>query len=104
MRVLYDHNGMPVRLMDERMAHILDHPEMVGMEAAIDETLLEPEIVIQSKSDDQAKLYYHSYARTPVGEKLLCVVVKVQQDDAFVLTAYLTDRLKRGEVIWSAQP
>ena len=40
-----------------------------------------------------------------MGEKLLCVVVKVlREDDAFVLTAYLTDRLKRGEVIWSAQP
>lgn len=75
------------------------------MEAAIDETLLEPEIVIQSKSDDRARLYHRSYTSTPVGGKLLCVVVKVLRgDDAFVLTAYLTDKLKRGEIIWSAQP
>ena len=61
--------------------------------------------MIQSRSDEQAKLYYRSYASTPVGEKLLCVVVKVlREDDAFVLTAYLTDKLKRGEVIWSARP
>lgn len=97
--------GMPIRLTDERLAHVLDHPEMTGMEAAIDDTLLGPETVIQSQSDDQARLYYRSYRSTPVGEKLLCVVVKVpREDDAFVLTAYLTDKLKRGEVIWSAQP
>lgn len=74
------------------------------MEAAIGETLLAPEIVIQSRSDGQARLYYRSYTGTPVGEKLLCVVVKVLRGDAFVLTAYLTDKLKRGEVIWTAEP
>lgn len=96
---------MPIRLTYERLAHVLDHPEMTGMEAAIDDTLLGPETMIQSQSDDQARLYYRSYRSTPVGEKLLCVVVKVpREDDAFVLTAYLTDKLKRGEVIWSAQP
>lgn len=104
MRILYDHRGMPIRLTDERLAHILDHPEMTGMEAAIDETLLEPEIVIQSQSDDQARIYYRSYSSTPVGEKLLCVVVKIAREDAFVLTAYLTDKLKRGEILWSARP
>ena len=75
------------------------------METAIGETLLGPEIVIQSRSDERARLYYRSYTSTPVGEKLLCVVVKVpREDDTFVLTAYLTDRLKRGEIIWSARP
>lgn len=84
MRILYDHRGMRVRLTDERLAHVLCHPEMSGMEAAIDETLLGPEIVVQSRSDEQARLYYRSYTSTPVGEKLLCVVVKVpREDDAF---------------------
>jgi hypothetical protein len=35
-----------------------------------------------------------------VGGKHLCVVVKVRQDDAFVVTAYLTDRVKKGTVLW----
>jgi len=30
----------------------------------------------------------------------LCVVVKTFDADAFVLTAYLTDRIKEGEVLW----
>jgi hypothetical protein len=104
MRVLYDHLGTPVRLTVVGLAHVLDHPEMIGMETAISETLLSPEIVIRSRSDEQTRLYYRTYTGTRVGAKLLCVVVKVRPGDAFVLTAYLTDRRKRGEVIWTAEP
>jgi hypothetical protein len=31
---------------------------------------------------------------------MLCVVVKYAQADAFVLTAYLTDKPKKGEQLW----
>lgn len=58
--------------------------------------------MIRSVSDEQTQLYYRVYSNTLVGEKLLCVVVKVLDQDAFILTAYLTDRVKRGEVLWSA--
>jgi hypothetical protein len=37
---------------------------------------------------------------TRVGDKWLCVVVKYAADDAFVLTAYLTDKPKKGEQLW----
>lgn len=70
------------------------------MEAAIEETLLHPERVVQSASDVQARLYYRLYFRTIVGSKLLCVIVKTLDQDAFVLTAYLTDRIKQGVPIW----
>lgn len=60
--------------------------------------------MVQSRSDDEARLYYRFYTGTPVCEKILCVVVKVRREDAFILTTYLTDKLKRGEVIWSAGP
>lgn len=35
-----------------------------------------------------------------VGGKYLCVVVKVTNGDAFVMTAYLTNKIKRGNAIW----
>jgi len=98
--LLHDFNGLAIRLTDERRAHILQHPEMVPMAAAIEETLLRPERVVQSFSDPQAHLYYRFYFRTIVGSKFLCVVVKTSDGDAFVLTAYLTDRIKKGEVLW----
>jgi hypothetical protein len=47
-------------------------------------------------------LFYEFYARTLVGGKWLCVVVKYASDDAFMITAYLTDQLKAGETIWPA--
>jgi hypothetical protein len=35
-----------------------------------------------------------------VGGKWLCVVVKYEENDAFVVTAYLTDKPKAGEDLW----
>jgi hypothetical protein len=37
---------------------------------------------------------------TRVGNKYLAVVVKVQETDAFVVTAYLTDKVKSGKLLW----
>jgi phage-Barnase-EndoU-ColicinE5/D-RelE like nuclease2 len=100
MKILRDHTGLAIRLTDERLTHILEHPEMKEMEKAIEETLLRPERVVESFSDPQARLYYRFYFGTLVGDKYVCVIVKVSSDDAFVLTAYLTDRIKRGVTIW----
>ena len=73
---------------------------MVGLEGAIEETLLHPEQVVESFGDPQARLYYRFYIGTKVGNKYLCVVVRVVGNDAFILTAYLTDKVKRGVQIW----
>ena len=45
-------------------------------------------------------IVYRFYSDTIVGDKHLCVVVKVAASDAFVLTAYLTDRVKKGVQLW----
>ncbi len=73
---------------------------MVGIEEKIEQTLKAPESVIESLSDSEAQLYYRFYFGTPVGGKFLCVVVKAGEREAFVLTAYLTDRVKRGRQLW----
>lgn len=36
MKILTDYQGEKVRLTDERLNHILEHPEMVNMESATD--------------------------------------------------------------------
>jgi len=101
MKVLRDYRGIAVRFTDERLAHILSHPEMLEMEREIEKTVAQPEHVVKSRSDAEARLYYRFYPRTRVGEKYLCVVVKVRGTDAFVLTAYLTDTVKKGEALWN---
>jgi hypothetical protein len=98
VKILRDYAGRVIRLTDERLAHILDHPEMAGQAAAIEEVLLHPERVMESLADPHARLYYRFYVGTRVGDKYLCVVVKIVAEDAFVLTAYLTDAVKRGLV------
>jgi hypothetical protein len=50
----------------------------------------------------ETRLYYRYLATTLVGPKYLCVVVKVLPGDAFVITAYLTDNVKKGRVLWPA--
>jgi hypothetical protein len=100
MRLFFGRDGIAIRLTDERRRHILEHPEMVEMEAAIEETLIDPQSVVQSITDTEVHLYYRFYFRTIVGGKFLCVVVKMREAGAFVLTAYLTARIKKGDRIW----
>ena len=73
---------------------------MADLEAALAETLAQPTQVVLSQSDAGAELSYRFYLGTRVGDKWLCVVVKYSEDDAFVLTAYLTDQPKKGEILW----
>lgn len=100
MKVLRDYRGRPVRLTDERLAHILEHPELAALETAVAETLEHPTLVVQSRTDASAELSYRFHLGTRVGDKWLCVVVKYMPDNAFVLTAYLTDKPKKGDQLW----
>jgi len=100
VKILTDYEGRAIRLTDERLAHILEHPEMQGMEDRIEQTVRIPERVLESLSDPQARLYYRFYLGTRVGDKHLCVVVKLADNDAFVLTAYLMTKPAGGRQIW----
>lgn len=100
MKIVRDCFGRSVRLTDGRLAHILQHQEMAEMEAEIERALQAPAEVRVSRSDDTVQLFYEFYAQTRVGGKWLCVVIQYPPDDAFVVTAYLTDQLKPGETIW----
>jgi hypothetical protein len=100
VKILSDYQGRDVRLTDERLAHVLEHPEMRGMESALEETVRHPTLVIESRTDSPVRLNYRFYFGTRVGDKWLCVVIKYAPEDAFVVTAYLTDKPKRGKQIW----
>jgi hypothetical protein len=102
MLVLTDYQGRSIRLTEERLAHILTRPEMAGMELQISVTLKQPQLVRRSRSDDSTELFYRFYTQTAVGDKWLCIVVKYLLDDAFIVTAYFTDQLKKGEELWQS--
>jgi hypothetical protein len=100
MKMLTDCFGQKVRLTDERLAHIVGHPEMQNMALEIERVLRQPQLVRRSRTDTAARLFYEFYAQTLVGGKWLCVVVKYAENDAFVVAAYLTDKPKAGEDLW----
>jgi hypothetical protein len=97
--VYLDFEGMRIRLTDERLAHVEEHPEMLSGKEFIAGTLSNPESVVQSLSDPSARLYYRLCKQTSVGDKYLCVVVKMSQDP-FIVTAYMTDAVKKGTLLW----
>jgi len=100
MEILTDYQNRQIRLTEERLQYILDHPEMVDMRFKLEIVLQTPEVIRQSRSDSRVYLYYRFYEQTIVGAKWLCVVIKDNSDDAFIITAYLTDKLKQGLEIW----
>jgi hypothetical protein len=100
MKLLRDYQGRDMRLTDERRQHILEHPEMANLESALEDTLRQPQYVVGSLTDPAAELSYRFYHGTKVGDKWLCIVVKYAVSDAFVMIAYLTDKLKKGTQLW----
>jgi len=76
MKWLKDIHNRWIRLTEEREKHIEeDHPEMSGQIDKIQDTLLNPDIIVKSKTDPEVELFYRYYEITPVTEKYLCVVV-----------------------------
>lgn len=101
MTLFTDYAGRAVRLTDERRAHLLQHPEMADLEPLLPHAIASPDVVVRSSTDDTVLLYYRQAATATFGDKLLCVVIKHLPDDAFVITAYLTDKIKTGDTLWT---
>ncbi len=73
---------------------------MYGQIDKIQDTLSNPDIIVKSRTDMEVELFYRHYDITPVTEKYLCAVVKVLVGDLFIITAYFTDTIKRGKMLW----
>jgi hypothetical protein len=58
MKTLKDCFGHSVRLTEERLAHILERPEMKDMGEEIERVLRQPQLVRRSRSDDAVRLFY----------------------------------------------
>jgi hypothetical protein len=101
MQLLKDIHNRSIRLTAERRLHLeTAHPEMVDYVSRIAETLANPDTIVRSRTDAMVELFYKHYLSTPVTNKFLCTVVKVLPDNYFIITAYYTDTVKRGTVLW----
>ncbi len=71
------------------------HPEMKGKEAEVKECLRNPVEIRRSADDPDVYLYYLPYDR-----HFICVVVRYLDGDGFIITSYITDKIKEGETVW----
>lgn len=90
--------GFRVRVMRSYWDLIITikHPIMAGREHDVQETLQNPSEIRQSRSDQDVYLFYKS-ERT---KRWVCAVSKKLDDDGFLITAYPTDAIKEGELVW----
>ena len=100
MKILKDNQGNNIRLTDERLEHILLHPEMIELQNKIETAIINPDYIIKSKVDKNVKLFNKFYITKQFGGKYLCVVVKYEKDDAFIITSYLIRELPKGDILW----
>ena len=73
----------------------LKHPEVIGKLALIKNTLKMPDLITRSKVDKNVCLFYKK-----LNGYWLCIVTKNNVLDGFIITAYITDKIKEGEKIW----
>ena len=75
-----------------------EHQELRATEELIGQVLKQPDAVIRSLYDPLVRLYY-KWCPSLWHGKYLVVVVALNHRN-FILTAYLTDRIKGGERLW----
>ena len=87
-------------LTEENKNHILNRPELLNQEDKIKEALISPELIKKSVSDDKVVIYYKHYQKTPVTSKYMAVIVNITAMENFIISAYFTDRIKKGDLLW----
>jgi hypothetical protein len=84
----------------DRWKHVLTHPEMKGQRPKIKETLVDPDEVRESVQNSSVWLFYKLYPKTPVTIQFMLVIVQVLNGEGFIVTAFFTDKMKKGTLVW----
>ncbi|MBI3292631.1 MAG: DUF4258 domain-containing protein [Elusimicrobia bacterium] len=89
--------GKRIRITEDHWQLITQrkHPEIDDLEQDVQLTLIEAEIVRISQEDENVFLYYRRFKKYH-----LCVVCRHLDGEGFIITCYLTDRLKEGHEVW----
>lgn len=75
------------------------HDALARLADEVAVTLQRPCYIRASREDDCVLLYY-----APYGKYYFCAVCRHLNGDGFLITAYLTDRIKKGDTIYEADP
>ena len=80
-------------LPEERLKHIHDkHPEIKI--SVVKSSLVDPDYIVKSDIDENIKLYHKKKGK-------YYIVVVVNTDKRLIVTSFLSDKLKKGELKWT---
>ena len=86
-------NSVTIRLPDERWVHITEeHAEMAGYLYDVLETVQEPLAIFEGKEGELL-----AAREIETGKYIIVVYREVNQEDGFIITAFLTKRWKQIE-------
>jgi len=68
---------------------------MAGREDDVQRVLADPDVVRRSRQDPEVYLFYRQEK-----SRWLCAVVRREIASGFLITAYPTDVIKVGEIVW----
>ena len=95
---VYSKNGVPIRLTDERWAHITEeHSELAGLQSEVVETIADPTGIFAGNQGELLAV------REVEAGKYLVVVYRESPQDGFIITAFLTRKghtLRRRQQLW----
>jgi hypothetical protein len=99
MDVIPSKNSVPIRLPEERWFHITEeHSEMAGHYFDVLETVEDPEAIYSGRSGECIAV-----REVDRGKYIVVVYKELNEDDGFIITAFLTRRkgqLERKQRIW----
>lgn len=101
MDIVFSKNSIPIRLTEERWFHIIEsHDDVAGYYDDVLGSIENPDYIIEGYGKAKIAL------RKLVRNKYLAVVYKeINQKDGFVITAYLTSKLKLEKelILWTKE-
>jgi len=96
--------GNAIRLDEDRWKHVLEHPEMRDQLHRMKEAIADPDEIRGSAHTPSIRLFYKLSPHSPVSEKYMLVIVNVLDGEGFIVTAFFTDKVKKGGLIWKKNP
>jgi|SRR5512145_1482295 hypothetical protein len=90
------HNGVPIRLTEERWFHIVEnHDDLAGRYDDVLDAIENPDFILRGYGGALIAL-------KGVARKIYLAVIyrELSRDDGFVITAYFTSRISRRSIIW----
>jgi hypothetical protein len=93
METVQSKNDVPIRLPDERWIHITEeHSELAGYYFEVLETVNEPQAVYEGKLGELIAV-----KQLEIGKFMVVVYKEVSKGDGFIITAFLTKRIRQIE-------